>query len=126
MIGMRRAMSTEEVKAAVRMPPVEAMALWARDGLSIPPMSDPLGQHWKQPSRGKIEIDCTHALMPRSAFDQLLEYSSSIPTGVYSGKMWKCCNPPVGWLLRWYGNPCEDDGSRLWQHQKHIIIVEGE
>lgn len=68
----------------------------------IPDITDPLGRAWNQPSRSEIDIDDTHALMDTIAFDDLSEYSCSIPSGVYDGKMWKA---HIGgkWLLRWYG-----------------------
>ena len=55
----------------------------------IPPITDLLGKHWTQPSRLDIEIDETHAMIPRAAFVQLADYTQSQPTGVYPGKMWK-------------------------------------
>ena len=67
----------------------------------IPPMNSPLGRHWLQPNVQNIEVDDTHALMSKSDLNQLRDYSGSIPSGVYSGKMWKC-NYKDGWLLRWY------------------------
>lgn len=55
----------------------------------IPPITDPLGKHWQQPHRRFIELDDTHALMSEQTFKGLKEYSTSIPTGRYEGKMWK-------------------------------------
>ena len=57
-------------------------------GLAIPPMTDPLGRYWHQPDAGEIMIDATHAMMPAETLKALPEYSSSNPSGVYSGKMW--------------------------------------
>ncbi len=93
----------------------------------IPAMTDPLGRHWKQPRRDQIEIDCNHALMPRSAFDQLLEYSATTPSGTYPGKMWKAHLPDGrGWALRWYGPSYkEDEKEYCSNNQKLILIVEG-
>ena len=51
-------------------------------------MTDPMGRHWRQPPRERILIDDTHALMDLATFEQLSEYSCTIPTGVYPGKMW--------------------------------------
>lgn len=84
---------------------------------AIPPMLDPLGRYWLQPKREEIEVDATHAVMSRSAFAKLSDYSRSQPSGVYSGKMWKRlaersqhlpCGEAVeagAWLLCWYGLP---------------------
>ena len=57
--------------------------------IAIPQMTDPLGRHWKQPNRDSILIDETHAVMGQRTFDELMTYSSTIPSGVYPGKMWK-------------------------------------
>lgn len=65
---------------------------------------------WQQPPRESILIDKTHALMTRTTFEKLAEYSSTMPSGVYPGKLWrrhdgiydrKCKTPR--WLLCWYG-----------------------
>lgn len=91
----------------------------------IPAMTDPLGRYWKQPTRDQITLDETHALMPRSAFDQLVEYSRTIPTGTYPGKMWKA-NPCSGvWVLRWYG-AISENGETIERGQRIIVLVEGE
>jgi len=69
----------------------------------IPNCVHPLSRAWTQPNNTEIEIDEHHAIMEKEAFDKLLEYSASIPTGVYAGKMWKA---HIGskWFLRWYEN----------------------
>lgn len=54
----------------------------------IPPISDPLGKYWDQPCRSKILIDDKIALMDRQTFRDLMAYDTSIPSGVYVGKMW--------------------------------------
>jgi hypothetical protein len=73
-------------------------------------MNNPLGRYWLQPNVQNIEIDDTHALMSKSDFDELKDYSCSCPSGVYAGKMWKCSFND-GWRLRWWSdlnhNTCE-------------------
>jgi len=54
----------------------------------IPQMTDPLGKYWEQPKIENIVIDDTHALMSKKDFDKLKDYSYSLPSGVYEGKMW--------------------------------------
>ncbi|MGS1073059.1 hypothetical protein [Burkholderia glumae] len=68
----------------------------------IPPITDPLGRYWRQPHRNEILIDDEHAVMTRSTFNKLAEYSTTRPTGVYPGKMWKAIYKS-GAFLRWYG-----------------------
>lgn len=93
-------------------------------GLSaIPEMTDPLGKFWKQPSRGEIEIDDTHALMSSSAFKRLPEYSSSIPSGVYPGKMWRA-QSDGGWWLRWFGT-VDGRPDLCSNNQRQILVADG-
>ena len=95
----------------------------------IPPITDPMGRNWDQPDRKLIEVDGKHALMDRTSFEQLKEYSSTIPTGVYPGKMWKrhdgefdprCRPQDCRWLLCWYG-PVQDD--RCGINFREIILA---
>lgn len=67
----------------------------------IPPITDPMGKHWKQPKVEDILIDDTTAMMTQTTFNQLAEYSTSLPSGKYAGKMWKSRGTD-GWYLRWY------------------------
>lgn len=81
---------------------------------AIPPMTDPLGQHWHQPKTDSVLVDDTHAVVSDADFHRLPEYSCSMPGGVYPGKMWRrhdgahdrTCLIPV-WLLCWYGESPE-------------------
>lgn len=93
----------------------------------IPPMTDPMGQYWDQPSRFEIEIDETHAMMTRETFDKLRNYSHSQPTGVYPGKMWKwhCpvhCNEPRAWL-KWFGESFIKDGREFCSSGARQILI---
>lgn len=80
----------------------------------IPPITDPMGRHWKQPARDRILIDDSHALMDQQIFDEFGEYSSSMPSSVYEGKIWSrhdgiydqkflASGGKPEWLLVWYG-----------------------
>lgn len=68
-----------------------------------PPIVSPysLGS-WRQPDREQILIDDRHAVMSQRTFEQLLEYSATIPTGVYPGKYWRR-HDSGRWLFCWYG-----------------------
>lgn len=94
----------------------------------IPAMTDPMGRHWRQPPREQIEVDATHALMTEATFKALSEYSATIPTGVYPGKMWrrhdgaqdfKSKRPPV-WMLCWYGD-VKDNACQI--HFREVLLV---
>ena len=96
----------------------------------IPPMTHPYGQHWEQPETRDIAIDDTHALMNEGAFLKLPEYSSSFPTGVYPGKMWRRNDGLFDrtaklsdrrWLLCWYGS-VEEDGTCPIEFREIIVV----
>jgi hypothetical protein len=79
---------------------------------TIPPITEPLGRHWHAPDRALILTDDKHAVMAGATFVCLPEYSGTIPTGVYPGKMWKrndglfderCKPEDRKWLLCWFG-----------------------
>jgi len=86
----------------------------------IPDITHPLGKNIVQPDKNKIVIDETHAIMSTKILNQLSEYSSSIPTGVYEGKMWKCNDRKGGWLLCWFG-PSKDPTMCSINNRKIII-----
>lgn len=72
----------------------------------IPPITDPLGKYWDQPSISNVLIDDKYAVMNESDFKQLADYSRSQPSGVYPGKMWKALYYPNNietWYLCWFG-----------------------
>ena len=92
-------------------------------------MTDPLGRYWDQPDTTNILIDDTYALMARSDFEKLSEYSTSDPTGVYEGKAWKSVRivrtdtgyARDGWLLRWFGS--HPDPAKCSYNQRIILLV---
>lgn len=64
----------------------------------------------EQPKIDELIVTPIHAYMTQKSFDSLSEYSCSIPTGVYEGKMWKAHladhedgYKTQAWFLRWYG-----------------------
>lgn len=87
----------------------------------IPVITDPLGAHWQQPEIDDIEVDDTHALMSKSSFDKLLEYSTTIPSGVYIGKMWKGQYRQGPWYLAWFSK-C-DDPKFVNNNYREILIA---
>ena len=85
----------------------------------IPAITSPLGRYWDQPSRQAILVDETHTIMTRATFEQLADYSVTVPTGVYTGKMWRCGRR---WL-RWYDDhPALPDRCTI--HEREILVVE--
>lgn len=100
----------------------------------IPPITDPMGSSWRQPNPDNILVDDTHALMSKQDFWALSNYSWSIPTGVYPGKMWRAqvpLNPTLGfdgpckWVLRWFGVVPGND-KMCSNNQRDILIDEGD
>lgn len=70
---------------------------------TIPEMTDPMGKHWVQPEDIRdAEMDDSHVLLSSAQFGELMEYTHSLPSGVYPGKCWKCdCRQ--AYYLMWYG-----------------------
>lgn len=92
----------------------------------IPDMTSPLGKGWNQPNPRDIEIDNDNALMSTETFHKLLDYSHSIPSAAYEGKMWRGeyyeNNKPTGkFYLRWYG--LSDKPGMITGNTRDIIIV---
>ena len=78
-------------------------------------MTDPLSKHWRQPSTEEILVDDEVALMSDETFDKLYAYNTSLPTALYTGKMWRSNN-----YLRWCGE-MEDDLIVL--HTRRIVLI---
>ena len=89
----------------------------------IPVMTHPLSKHWRQPPLESIAIDDTHALMTTATFNALSDYSLSIPSGVYEGKMWRRHDNLRTWLLMWYG-PADDPDKCSINHRVILIADE--
>lgn len=68
---------------------------------NIPAMPAEWARYWQAPDRSEIVFQGADAVMTYKAFDRLLDYSDSVPTGVYDGKMWKA-RLDGNWYLRWY------------------------
>lgn len=92
----------------------------------IPPMTDPMGKHWEQPSVDRILVDETHAMMSQRTLDELADYSCTQPTGVYKGKMWKrrkeYLDESKGWWLCWYG-PSEKGPEYCSVNVRSVIVI---
>lgn len=69
----------------------------------IPMMIDPLSKAWNQPDTKNILIDDEYAILDDKDFSKLSTYSTSRPSGVYAGKMWKRECPDGSFILCWYG-----------------------
>lgn len=95
----------------------------------IPVITDPLGRNWDQPGRYAIEYSLTHAHMTKENFNKLANYSCSLPSDVYEGKMWKYNlfeYHPRGrlesrWYLRWYDKSDKPEHCSIRQLRISII-----
>lgn len=85
----------------------------------IPKITDKRGMLWKQPHRRYIEIDEEYALMTKQTFEGLREYSLTIPSGKYEGKMWKA-NRGGTWYLYWYDH---DDNPEMIKIERREILL---
>jgi len=86
----------------------------------IPPIIHPKGKYWEQPHRRFIEIDDTHALMSEQTFKVLKEYSSTTPSLVYSGKMWRACRKGK-WYLCWYVVNADNTKANIFSRE--ILVI---
>lgn len=104
----------------------------------IPPITEPLGRHWDQPDTSLIQIDDEFARMNAHVFRELPEYSTSQPSGVYPGKMWKrhdgafdhefiARGGKPDWLLCWYGECSEHPAGcqKCCSNNSRKILVNG-
>lgn len=75
----------------------------------LPPMTDPMGRNWDQPKglRDRVGLFETHATIDESDWLRLRNYETTVPTGVYPGKVWR-----RGTLLCWYGPEIVQQHSR--------------
>ena len=83
-----------------------------------PPITDPLGRHWKQPDRERVLVDAEHAVMSEGDFRGLHVYDHTVPTGTYTGKMWRCRN-----MLCWYGDV---DGNDILIESRPVLLLGGD
>jgi hypothetical protein len=98
----------------------------------IPPITEPIGRHWDQPDRSRILVDNECAMMDRKTFEALSEYSASMPSGVYEGKMWRrhdgifdqeflAKGGKPSWLLVWFGR--SNKPGMVSVNSRPIVIV---
>jgi hypothetical protein len=76
---------------------------------TIPPMTHPYGKAWEQPELSEVSICDTYATMNQKAFKKLHDYSRSMPSAVYEGKMWKTSDDKITYHLHWWGFSDEPD-----------------
>jgi len=101
----------------------------------IPPITEPQGQHWRQPDLTDLDISGSTVNLTQRQFDALSEYSTTTPTGVYPGKCWKAQgmawpqnqHGTLGfpkatgiWYLRWFG---EAEDPKLCTNNQRIINI---
>jgi hypothetical protein len=61
-------------------------------GNPIPEMTWEQKQAWKQPDANTFDFDFApgHVVMTQAQRKQLARYDTTLPSGVYEGKMWIC------------------------------------
>lgn len=89
--------------------------------MEIPDMTHPLSKAWDQPNKNDIVLDTTHAAMTEKTLRQLKNYSASIPSGVYEGKMWRAETKDGTHFLRWYGVGEEPDTCSI--NTRTILLI---
>lgn len=94
---------------------------------TIPPLDEERRGSWDQPPREDILLDSNGATMDQATFDRLPEYSRSIPSGVYPGKMWKrdewdSVRHEHHWFIGWYG--ISEDPTKCTVNFRPIFLME--
>lgn len=97
--------------------------------IQIPTMTHPLSSAWDQPGAHELAVYDDIAIMDHSTLARLHNYSASIPTGVYEGKMWRCATDSGGsqrnyrgdWELCWYGP--SDDPDKCSINRRPIRLI---
>lgn len=86
----------------------------------IPPMTNPLGRHWRQPKnlRDRVGLFFGHATITERDWQALPRYDSTMPSGVYAGKVWRCRSH-----LCWFGP--ERDGGCVVGYLRALVQGEG-
>lgn len=98
----------------------------------VPQITEPMGRNWRQPDRSRIVMDETHAFMTRRAFEELAEYSHSMPTGVYDGKMWRSQyatrrgGPFALFYIHWYAPSIIGDPTMCSTMTREVVFVSSE
>ncbi len=87
--------------------------------MTIPQITSPLGDYWKQPNPCNILIDENYAVMSEDTYKQLSVYNSSYPSGSYVGKMWRRFNELV-WIDK---DTTGQSESGLQYFYREILIV---
>lgn len=101
----------------------------------VPAIEHPLGRHWDQPDPKRIVFDRHgRALMSRRDFEALHNYSTTLPSGVYEGKMWRrqamtkgeywnrVPATPERWFVCWY-DATPGDPATCTVHSREIDLV---
>lgn len=87
----------------------------------IPPITHPMGRHWRQPDHSAWLFDDTHVVLPAADFEQLANYSWTNPSGLYPGKVWRgWCQNINGWVVAWYD---VDPDPNFVQGRERIALV---
>lgn len=87
-------------------------------------MTHPLSIYWDQPEVDNILIDSDCAMISEDDFKKLHEYSTSIPTGMYEGKMWKSkvvIKDEEMWYLCWYENDMIPE--RVHINSRKLVVI---
>ncbi|MCK4794040.1 MAG: hypothetical protein KAV87_60495 [Desulfobacteraceae bacterium] len=90
----------------------------------IPPITNSLGTHWDQPSAEDIKITDSKAIMTDRTLSRLANYSMSVPTGAYEGKMWRRNCGGSNWVLCWFVVDPKDSKYLLTCQRPIEIVVD--
>ncbi len=89
----------------------------------IPDIKDPIGKYWSQPKQEDfLYIEPEDVIvMSELVLESIKEYSRSIPSGVYEGKMWRSWSGKC-WQLCWYDEKDPNDERYILIKRKDIAL----
>jgi len=86
----------------------------------IPPIANPLDEHWSQPDSDEILIDSSVAMMTEINLNKLKDCTGSPPYPPIAGKMWRT-KWQGKWWLWWYSKP-DLSGNHI-AHRRPITLI---
>lgn len=115
--------------------PIPAGQIQVMGTTVIPGITSEMGRNWDQPTRNEITFQLLEetnkplqAYMNQAALDALKEYSSSLPSGVYEGKMWKGhwknAEGNLVWYLCWYDYSETNRGAECSIKHCPVMLLE--
>lgn len=88
----------------------------------IPKMTHELSTAWEQPAHSEIKFTSDgYSVVTKEGLEQLKQYDTSLPSGVYAGKMWKRAEGNSMYLC-WYQDSPDEPGKCDIKYRKIMLM----